>query len=185
MMNKLLDRLYEWMQSFIPFVGVTLLLLSCRSQQPMTLSENTESDRQTVTNRNENTDRSSVLQQDIDMFTEQWAQKIQQLSGSWIYTVYSKPDSTGQQYVESVTTGTFENRTDEQQRDSSYTRHNAEALEIQTNTTSQNTTEKVQEVKQLDAERKANISWWQAVLIFLGVVGVVIITIKLIWRKRP
>lgn len=75
MMNKLLDRLYEWMQSFIPFVVVTLLLISCRSQQPMTLSENTESDRQTVTNRNEHTDKLSVLQQDIDMFTEQWKQK--------------------------------------------------------------------------------------------------------------
>lgn len=185
MMNKLLDRLYEWMQSFIPILGVMLLLVSCRSQQPITLSEKTESDRQTVTNSNEHTDQLSVLQQDVDLFTSRWKNKIQQLSGSWIYTVYSKPDSTGQQYVESVTTGTFENRTDEQQRDSSYTRHNAEALEIQTNTTTQNTTEKVKEVKQLDAERKANISWWQAVLIFLGVVGVVIIAIKLIWRKLP
>lgn len=185
MMNKLLDRLYEWMQSFIPILGVMLLLVSCRSQQPITLSEKTESDRQTVTNRNEHTDRFSVLQQDIDMFTEQWKQKIQQLSGSWIYTVYSKPDSTGQQYVESVTTGTFENRTDEQQRDSSYTRHKAEALEIQTNTTTQNTTEKVQEVKQLDAERKANISWWQAALIFLGGIVAIVIGVKLIWRKLP
>lgn len=185
MMNKLLDRLYEWMQSFIPILGVMLLLVSCRSQQPITLSEKTESDRQTATNSNEHTDQLSVLQQDVDLFTSRWKNKIQQMSGSWIYTVYSKPDSTGQQYVESVTTGNWDNRTDEQQRDSSYTRHNAEALEIQTNTTTQNTTEKVQEVKQLDAERKANISWWQAVLIFLGVVGVVIIAIKLIWRKLP
>lgn len=183
MMNKLLDRLYEWMQSFIPFVGVMLLLISCRSQQPMTLSENTESDRQTVTNRNEHTDRFSVLQQDIDMFTEQWKQKIQQLSGSWIYTVYSKPDSMGQQYVESVTTGTFDNHTNEQQRDSSYTSQNTEALEIQTNTTTISTAEKVQEVKQLDAERKASISWWQTALIFLGGIVAIVIGVKLIWRK--
>lgn len=185
MMNKLLDRLYEWMQSFIPILGVMLLLVSCRSQQPITLSEKTESDRQTVTNSNEHTDQLSVLQQDIDMFTEQWKQKIQQLSGSWIYTVYSKPDSTGQQYVESVTTGTFDNHTDEQQRDSSYTRQNTEALEIQTNTMTQKTTEKVQEVKQLDAERKASIYWWQAALIFLGGIVAIVIGVKLIWRKLP
>lgn len=185
MMNKLLDRLYEWMQSFIPILGVMLLLVSCRSQQPITLSEKTESDRQTVTNSNEHTDQLSVLQQDIDMFTEQWKQKIQQMSGSWIYTVYSKPDSMGQQYVESVISGNWDNRTDEQQRDSSYTHHNSEALEVQTNTTTISTTEKVQEVKQLDAERKASITWWQAALILLGGIVAIVIGVKLIWRKLP
>lgn len=184
MMEKLLERAYRWMQSFIPLVGI-LLLLGCKTQPPLKFEEQTDSTVQT--DREVTTDReiSTSLSEELERFYRSWSEKLTETVGSWQRDEYSAPDSTGQQYKVATVTGTFNSIGKEHRQDSSIVRSSVQAL-ITENIRLKARLDAVEKtLTDLSAERKADLSWWQSALMWLGGILVIIVLIRLFWRKLP
>lgn len=185
MMEKLLDKAYKWMESFLLLVALALMLTACKSQPPMKLDATTD----TQTDMNTDTQVSdSIYQQTQQMIQElssSWWKKLEEITASWERTEYSPPDSTGKQYPTSVTTGSVNSSTQEEKRDTSQKDTKIETMYAEITNIQSRMKQIEQEVSTVKEERKETLSWWQSALMYLGGIGFLIIILRLIWRKLP
>lgn len=183
MMDRLLDKAYKWMESFLLLVALALMLTACKSQPPMKLD--TTTDRQTDTKTDTQVSDSSYqhTQEMIKELSSSWWQKLEEVTASWERTEYSQPDSTGKQYPTSVTTGKATSSSQEEKRDTSQNNTKIETMYAEITNIQSRMQQIEQEVSTVKAERKETLSWWQSALLYLGGIGFLIIIVRLIWRK--
>lgn len=96
--------------------------------------------------------------------------------------IYSEPDSSGAQYVKEVVTATLQERVEEKSvcRDSS-------ALSVMEviDSSCVRYSEQVQENTVVTAvDERRGLAWWQTTLIWVGIVSIVILAVKIIWKLR-
>lgn len=97
-------------------------------------------------------------------------------------TIYSEPDSTGAQYVKEVVTATLQERVEEKSvhRDST-----ASSVKEVIDSSRVRYSERVQENTAVTAvDERRGLAWWQTALIWVGIVSIVILAVKIIWKLR-
>lgn len=182
-MRKLLDRMYRWMESFIPCV--LLFLAGCKAQAPLVVDSDTDSTATIKQEENRHTEATSSVDRESQQYFQRWQEMLTSWQGSWKFEQYSPPDSTGQQYRTSTVTGTFGGTKKEQSRDSLVVTEQMQGLRTEVTDMSRKLDRMEQTIRSLDAERKASISWWQAALMWLGGIGLAYVAVRLFWRKMP
>lgn len=185
MMERLLEKAYKWMESFLLLVALALMLTACKSQPPMKLDATTDKQTDTKTDTQVSDSSYQHTQEMIKELSSSWWQKLEEVTASWERTEYSPPDSTGKQYPTSVTTGSVNSSTQEERRDTSQTDTKIETMSAEITHINSRMDRIEQEVSTVKAERKETLSWWQSALMFLGGIGFLIIILRLIWRKLP
>lgn len=185
MMERLLDKAYKWMESFLLLVALALMLTSCKSQPPMKLDATTDKQTDTKTDTQVSDSSYQHTQEIIKELSSSWWQKLEEVTASWERTEYSPPDSTGKQYPTSVTTGSVNSSTQEERRDTSQKDTKIESLYAEITNIQRRMQQIEEEVSTVKAERKETLSLWQSALLFLGGMGFLIIILRLIWRKLP
>ena len=184
-MERLLDKAYKWMESFLLLVALALMLTACKSQPPMKLDATTDKQTDTKTDTQVSDSVYQHTQEMIKELSSSWWQKLEEITASWERTEYSPPDSTGKQYPTSVTTGSVNSSTQEERRDTSQTDTKIETMSAEI-THINNRMDRIEhEVSTVKAERKETLSWWQSALMYLGGIGFLIIVVRLIWRELP
>lgn len=185
MMERLLDKAYKWMESFLLLVALALMLTACKSQPPIKLDATTDKQTDTKTDTQMSDSIYQQTQQMIQELSSSWWKKFEEITASWERTEYSPPDSTGKQYPTSVTTGSVNSSTQEEKRDTSQNDTKIETMSAEITHINSRMDRIEQEVSTVKAERKETLSWWQSALMFLGGIGFLIIILRLIWRKLP
>ena len=185
MMERLLDKAYKWMESFLLLVALALMLTACKSQPPMKLDATTDKQTDTKSDTQVSDSAYQHTQEMIKELSSSWWQKLEEVTASWERTEYSTPDSTGKQYPTSVTTGAVNSSTQEERRDTSQTDTKIETISAEITHINSRMDRIEQEVSTMKAERKETLSWWQSDLMYLGGIGFLIIIVRLIWRKLP
>lgn len=185
MMERLLDKAYKWMESFLLLVALALMLTACKSQPPMKLDATTDKQTDTKTDTQVSDSSYQHTQEMIKELSSSWWQKLEEVTASWERTEYSPPDSTGKQYPTSITTGSLNSSTQEERRDTSQTDTKIETMSSEITHINNRMDRIEQEVSTVKAERKETLSWWQSALMYLGGKGFLIIIVILIWRKLP
>jgi hypothetical protein len=185
MMERLLDKAYKWMESFLLLVALALMLTACKSQPPMKLDATTDKQTDTKTDTQVSDSSYQHTQEMIKELSSSWWQKLEEITSIWEHTEYSPPDSTGRQYPTSVTTGSVNSSSQEEKRDTSQTDTKIETMYAEITNIQSRMQQIEQEVSTVKAERKETLSWWQSPLMYLGGIGFLIIIVRLIWRKLP
>lgn len=185
MMEKLLDKAYKWMESFLLLVALALMLTACKSQPPMKMDANTDKQTDTKTDTQVSDSVYQKTQQMIQELSSSWWKKLEEITANWERTEYSPPDSTGKQYPTSVTTGSVNSSSQEEKRDTSQKDTKIETMYAEITNIQSRMQQIEQEVSTVKAERKETLSWWQSDLMYLGGIGFLIIIVRLIWRKLP
>lgn len=184
-MERLLEKAYKWMESFLLLVALSLMLTACKSQPPMKLDATTDKQTDTKTDTQVSDSSCQHTQEMIKELSSSWWQKLEEVTASWERTEYSPPDSTGKQYPTSITTGSVNSSTQEERRDTSQTDTKIETMYAEITNIQSRMQQIEQEVSTVKAERKETLLWWQSALMFLGGIGFLIIILRLIWRKLP
>lgn len=181
MMERLLEKAYKWMESFLLLVALALMLTACKSQPPMKLDATT--DKQTDTNTDTQVSDSAYqhTQEMIKELSSSWWQKLEEVTASWERTEYSPPDSTGKQYPTSVTTGTATSITQEERRDTSQTDTKIETMSAEITHINNRMDRIEQEVSTVKAERKESKPWYTTAIICAGAI---LILIRIMWRTK-
>lgn len=185
MMERLLEKAYKWMESFLLLVLMGLVLTACKSQPPIKMDAVTETQTDTKTYTQVSDSSYQHTQEMIKELSSSWWQKLEEVTASWERTEYSPPDSTGKQYPTSVTTGSVISSTQEERMDTSQTDTKIETMSAEITHINSRMDRIEQEVSTVKAERKETLSWWQSALMFLVGIGFLIIILRLIWRKLP
>lgn len=176
--------LIQSLKGIILMVGI-MLLTGCKTQAPLIIDSTTDTTTHTDRERDSIAGQVSELSMEFRKFYQSWREKVTDISGTWHRDEFSPPDSLGNQHKTSTTTGSFNSTSKEQQRDTSIV--NIDLSAVETKITKVN--DKLQQIEKtltdMQLERKAAISWWQAALMWLGGIFVGIILFKLIWRKLP
>ena len=97
-------------------------------------------------------------------------------------TIYSEPDCAGAQYVKEVVTATLQERVEEKSvhRDST-----ASSVKEVIDSSRVRYSERVQENTAVTAvDERRGLAWWQTALIWVGIVSIVILAVKIIWKLR-
>ena len=178
MMERLLDKAYKWMESFLLLVALALMLTACKSQPPMKLDATTDKQTDTKTDTQVSDSSYQHTKEMIKELSSSWWQKLEEITASWERTEYSPPDSTGKQYPTSVTTGSVNSSTQEERRDTSQNDTKIETMSAEITHINSRMDRIEQEVSLVKAERKETLSWWQSALLFLGGIGFLIIILR-------
>ena len=185
MMERLLEKAYKWMESFLLLVALALMLTACKSQPPVKLDATTDTQTDTKTDTQMSDSIYQQTQQMIQELSSSWWKKFEEITASWERTEYSPPDSTGRQYPSSVTTVSVNSSSQEEKRDTSQTNMKIETMYAEITNIQSRMQQIEQEVLTVKAERKETLSWWQSALMYLGGIGFLIIIVRFIWRKLP
>ena len=185
MMEKLLDKAYKWIESFLLLVALALMLTACKSQPPVKMDATTDTQTDTKTDTHVSDSIYQQTQLMIKELSSSWWKKLEEITASWEHTEYSPPDSTGRQYPTSVTTGSVNSSTQEERKDTSQTDTKIETMYAEITNIQSRMQQIEQEVSTVKAERKDTLSWWKSDLMYLGGIGFLIIIVRLIWRKLP
>lgn len=94
--------------------------------------------------------------------------------------IYSEPDSSGDQYVKEVVTATLHERVEEKSayRDSTAL-SNMEIIDSSHVIHSEQVHENMSVTV---VDEKSGLAWWQTALIWVGIVSIVILVVKIIWK---
>lgn len=180
MMERLLDKAYKWMESFL-LVTLALMLTACKSQPPMNLDTTTDKQTDTKTDTQVSDSSYQHTQEMIKELSSSWWQKLEEITASWERTEYSPPDSTGNQYPTSVTTGSVNSSTHEERRDTSQTDTKIETMSAEITHINSRMDRIEQEVSTVKAERKESKPWYTTAIIWAGAI---LILIRIMWRTK-
>lgn len=181
MMERLLDKAYKWMESFLLLVALALMLTACKSQPPMKLDATTDKQTDTKTDTQVSDSSYQHTQEMIKELSSSWWQKLEEVTASWERTEYSPPDSTGKQYLTSVTTGSVNSSTQEERRDTSQTDTKIETMSAEITHINSRMDRIEQEVSTVKAERKESQAWYTTAIIWTGAI---LILIRIMWRTK-
>lgn len=181
MMDRLLDKAYKWMESFLLLVVLALMLTACKSQPPIRLDATTDKQTDTKTDTQVSDSSYQHTQEMIKELSSSWWQKLEEITASWERTEYSPPDSTGKQYPTSVTTGSLNSSTQEDRMDTSQTDTKIETMSAEITHINSRMDRIEQEVSSVKAERKESKPWYTTAIIWAGAI---LILIRIMWRTK-
>lgn len=181
MMDRLLDKAYKWMESFLLLVALALMLTACKSQPPIKLDATTDKQADTKTDTKVSDSSYQHTQEMIQELSSSWWQKLEEVTASWERTEYSPPDSTGKQYPTSVTTGSVNSSTQEERKDTSQTDIKIETMSSEITHINSRMDRIEQEVSTVKAERKESKPWYTTAIIWAGAI---LILIRIMWRTK-
>lgn len=171
------------------YIGCLLTALvamcGCKTSAP----ELTQSDQSETLTKQEQMEMYAALQDrvnaSIQKVSSSWSEQFWNLNAQWNRTVYSPPDSTGKQYIQSEERMDSQGTGKNQQKDTVFVDFKYDAIRqefLQVNT---QIDELRSLMKHIAAEKKAKITWFQAALQFLGVCAIIYIIYRVFIRKSP
>ena len=121
----------------------------------------------------------------IQQASSSWSQQLWNMNAEWQKSVYSPPDSTGKQYVQSVETLNSTSEGKNEKKDTLYIDYRYEAIHEQILQLDKrlNTIETM--LIKMHSEKKTGITWYQAALQFLGICAVLYVIFKIFIQKKP
>ena len=121
----------------------------------------------------------------IQQASSSWSQQLWNMNAEWQKSVYSPPDSTGKQYVQSVETLNSTSEGKNETKDTLYIDYRYEAIHEQILQLDKrlNTIETM--LIKMHSEKKTGITWYQAALQFLGICAVLYVIFKIFIQKKP
>lgn len=178
--------MYRMMLAYIACLMTALMAMpGCKTSAP----ELTQSDQSEALTKQEQMNLYAALQENVNATIRQasssWSEQLWNLSSQWNRTVYSPPDSTGKQYIQSEEHMDSQSSGKNQKKDTVFVDFKYDAIRkefLQLNT-------QIDELRLLmthmTTEKKAKITWFQAALLFLGVCAIIYTIYRVFIRKSP
>lgn len=178
--------MYRMMLAYIACLMTALMAMTgCKTSAP----ELTQSDQSEALTKQEQMELFSVMQENwnasLQKASSSWSEQLWNLNAQWNRTVYSPPDSTGKQYIQSEERMDSQSSGKSQQKDTVFVDFKYDAIRqefLQLNT---QIDELRSLMKHIAAEKKAKITWFQAALQFLGVCAIIYTIYRVFIRKSP
>lgn len=178
--------MYRMMLAYIACLVTALMAMTgCKTSAP----ELTQSDQSEALTKQEQLELFSVMQENwnasLQEASSSWSEQLWNLNAQWNRTVYSPPDSTGKQYIQSEERMDSQSSGKKQQKDTLFVDFKYDAIRqefLQIN-------DQIDELRSLmthmAAEKKAKITWFQAALQFLGICAIIYTIYRVFIRKSP
>lgn len=171
------------------YIGCLLTALvamcGCRTSAP----ESTQSEQKDVLTKQEQMQLLASMEENMNASLQKtsakWSEQLWNMNAQWNRTIYTPPDSTGKQYVQSEERIESSSSGKNQQKDTVYVDFKYDAIRQELLQLSSQMDELRVLMKYMTSEKKANITWFQAALQFLGVCAVIYIIYRVFIRKIP
>lgn len=160
-------------------------LFGCKTSAP----ELTQSDHSESLTKQEQLELFSVIQENWNAYFQEasssWSEQLWNLNTQWNRTTYSPPDSTGKQYIQSEESMKSEGSGESHQKDTVFVDFKYDAIRQEFTLLSHKIDELRSIINRFEIDKKARITWYQAVLQFLGVCAIIYIVYRVFVRKSP
>lgn len=160
-------------------------MCGCKTSAP----ELTQSDQSETLTKQEQMEMYAALQDrvnaSIQKVSSSWSEQLWNLNAQWNRTVYSPPDSTGKQYIQSEERMDSQGTGKNQQKDTVFVDFKYDAIRQEFLRINTQIDELRSLMKHIAAEKKTKITWFQAALQFLGVCGIIYTIYRVFIRKSP
>ena len=180
------NLMYRMMLAFIACLMTALMVMTgCKTSAP----ELTQSDLSETLTKQEQMELYAALQYNVNATIQKastsWSEQLWDLNSQWKRTVYSPPDSTGRQYVQSEENLESKGSGRNQQKDTLFVDLKYDAIRQEFLQLNEQMDELRSLMTHMVAEKKANITWFQAALQFLGVCTIIYTIYRVFIRKSP
>lgn len=178
--------MYRMMLAYIACLMTALMAMTgCKTSAP----ELTQSDQSEALTKQEQMNLYAALQENVNATIRQasssWSEQLWNLSSQWNRTVYSPPDSTGKQYIQSEEHMDSQSSGKSQQKDTVFVDFKYDAIRQEFLQLSAQMDELRSLMTHMVAEKRAKITWFQAALQFLGVCAIIYTIYRVFIRKSP
>lgn len=171
------------------YIGCLLTALvamcGCKTSAP----ELTQSDQSETLTKQEQMEMYAALQDrvnaSIQKVSSSWSEQLWNLNAQWNRTVYSPPDSTGKQYIQSEERMDSQGTGKNQQKDTVFVDFKYDAIRQEFLRINTQIDELRSLMKHIAAEKKTKITWFKAALLFLGVCEIIYTIYRVFIRKSP
>ena len=180
------NLMYRMMLAYIACLMTALMAMTgCKTSAP----ELTQSDQSEALTKQEQLNLYADLQENVNATIRQasssWSEQLWNLSSQWNRTVYSPPDSTGRQYIQSEERMDSQSSGKKQQKDTLFVDFKYDAIRQEFLQINAQIDELRSLMKTIHAEKKSKITWFQAALQFLGVCAIIYTIYRVFIRKSP
>lgn len=160
-------------------------MTGCKTTAP----ETTQSDQKDVMTRQEQMELFATMEENMNASLQQtsakWSEQLWNINAQWNRTIYTPPDSTGKQYVQSEERIESNSSGKSQQKDTVYVDFRYDAIRQEFLQINSQMDELRALMKHMASEKKSNITWFQAALQFLGVCAIIYTIYRVFIRKSP
>ena len=171
-------------RNVITYLLAILFMAGCRTSD-LHNELNASSAKDTEENKRIYAEMIENVNQSIRAASTSWYQQIWNNNTQWQRSVYSEPDSNGNQYVQAVEMMNSVSEGKNERKDTVYVDYKYEAL-LQKMLEFDNHLNKVEQmISSSHFEKKAGITWYQAALQFLGICFLLYVAVKLLIKKIP
>ena len=182
-MKNLMYRMTMW---YIACMLTALLAMTgCKTSAP----ETTQSDQKDVLTKQEQMELLASMEENmtasLQKTSAKWSEQLWNMNAQWNRTIYTPPDSTGKQYVQSEERIESSSSGKNQQKDTVFVDFKYDAIRQEFLQLRSQMDELRALMKHMAAEKKSNITWFQAALQFLGVCAVIYTIYRVFIRKSP
>lgn len=177
---------YRMMLAYIACLTTALMAMTgCKTSAP----ELTQSDQSETLTKQEQMELYAALQEKVNATIQQasssWSEQLWNLNAQWNRTVYSPPDSTGRQYIQSEERMDSQSSGKKQQKDTLFVDFKYDDIRQEFLQINAQIDELCSLMTHMEAEKKAKITWFQAALQFLGVCAIIYTIYRVFIRKSP
>ena len=142
-------------------------------------ANNTEDDKKT------NAGMIGYENQSFSAASTSWYQQLWNLNTQWQRSVYSEPDSNGNQYIQAIERMSSVSEGKNERKDTVYIDYKYEALLQQVVEIDNHLKRIEQMISSSHSEKKTEITWYQAALQFLGICSLLYVIVRLFIKKIP
>ena len=178
--------MYRMTMCYIACLLTALVSMTgCRTSAP----ETTQSDQKDVLSRQKQMQLLASMEENmtasLQKISAKWSEQLWNINAQWNRTIYTLPDSTGKQYVQSEERVESSSSGKSQQKDTVYVDFKYDAIRQEFLQLNSQIDELRSLMRHMTAEKKSNITWFQAALQFLGVCSVIYTIYRVFIRKSP
>ena len=157
------NLMYRMMLAYIACLMTALMAMTgCKTSAP----ELTQSDQSEALTKQEQLNLYAALQENVNATIRQasssWSEQLWNLSSQWNRTVYSPPDSTGRQYIQSEERMDSQSSGKKQQKDTLFVDFQYDAIRQEFLQINAQIDDLLSLMKTIHAEKNSKITWIQA-----------------------
>lgn len=180
------NLMYRMMLAYIACLMTALMVMTgCKTSAPKL----TQSDLSGTLTKQEQMELYAALQYNVNATIQKasssWSDQLWNLNAQWERTVYSPPDSTGRQYIQSEENLQSNGSGRNQQKDTLFVDFKYDAIRQEFLQLSAQMDELRSLMTHMVAEKRAKITWFQAAFQFLGVCAIIYTIYRVFIRKSP
>ena len=180
------NLMYRMILAYIACIMTALMAMTgCKTSAP----ELTQSDQSETLNKQEQMELRASLQESIHASIQQasssWSEQLWNINAQWYRTIYSPPDSTGKQYIQSAERMDSQGSGKNQQKDTVFVDFKYDAIRQEFLRINAQIDEIRSLMTHMTAEKKTKITWFQAALQLLGVCFIINTFYRVFIRKNP